>query len=117
MTQNKKLIQQMPEMLHQFELLLRSGYNIKQSLDILVNDLSEPMSSEMGQIGQDIDNGQTVIQAFDAFLSRVPHADIDLFVATIRVQFDSRGNLADKFSFLNQVMAKRRLVPTGLDAS
>ena len=46
-------------------------------------------------------------QALDHWLARVPSDDLNLVVATIQVQLEIGGNLADKLNLLGQIMDKR----------
>jgi len=47
-------------------------------------------------------------KALDNWLEYSPNGDLDLFVATIKVQQEVGGNLADKLRLLNQILAHRK---------
>lgn len=101
--------QQMPELIHIFEVTLRSGYNIKQSLEIIAKDMDQPIAAEVQYLLDEMDGGEALVQLLDKWPIRTQNHDIDWLVATIKVQLEVGGNLADKLQLLSQIMAKRQL--------
>ena len=100
---------QIPMILRVFENTLRSGYNVAQCLEIIAKDLPGPAGTEAQQVLVELKDGTALPQALQNWLGRVPSPDLDLIVATILVQLEVGGNLADKFNLLAQVMNKRSL--------
>lgn len=103
------ITQQIPELIHIFEVTLRSGYNLKQSLEIMVKDMDQPLAAEVQYLLDEMSAGQTLVQVLDEWPIRTQNRDIDLLVATIKVQLEFGGNLADKLQLLSQIMGKRQL--------
>lgn len=101
--------EQMPLILRLFENCLRSGYNLVQSFDIIAKDLSEPASSQFGQLLTEIKGGTPLPAALSNWLNRFPSRDLDLMLATLQVQFEVGSNLADKLNLLAQIMSKRAI--------
>lgn len=99
--------QQIPLLLRNLENALRAGYSLKQAFEIVSRDLPAPMNTEANQLITDLDAGIALPQALDNWLQRIPSPDLDLLIATIRVQLEIGGNLADKFNLLAQIMGKR----------
>ncbi len=99
---------QIPELIHQLEVCLRAGYNLRQSLEIATKDLPEPFADEVQQVITNLEGGIALPAALDQWLERTPSADLDLLIATVKVQLEVGGNLADKFRLLGQIMEKRR---------
>ncbi|NUM48155.1 MAG: type II secretion system F family protein [Anaerolineales bacterium] len=97
-----------PALVHQMEVCLRSGYNIRQTLEIAAKDLPEPLATEIRQTLADLDGGTALPTALEHWLDRAPSPDLDWMLATIKVQLEVGGNLADKFRLLGQMMEKRR---------
>lgn len=109
MKQNSAIIKQIPQLIDQLELCLRSGYSLRQAFSILADDLQAPIAIELRWLAQTIDAGVALPSALDTLVARVPHGDMDLLVAAIKVQLEIGGNLADKLGFLGQLLAKRQL--------
>ena len=99
--------EQIPLILRIFENALRSGYSIGQGLEILSQDLPDPAKRDVQTVLTEIKNGTALLDALDHWLTRRPSEDLNLVVATVRVQLDVGGNLADKFQLLAQIMNQR----------
>jgi tight adherence protein B len=99
---------QIPELIHQMEVYLRSGYNLRQALEIAANDMPEPLATELKTTLTDLDGGTAFPAALDHWLTRAPDPDLDLMLATIKVQLEVGGNLADKFRLLGQIISRSK---------
>lgn len=102
---------QIPALIRQMEVGLRSGYNIRQALEIAAKDLPNPLAGEIHQTLLEINKGTPLPNALEHWLERSPSSDLDLMLATIKVQIEVGGNLADKFRLLGQIMEKRDIHP------
>lgn len=109
MNQTLEMVNQIPQLIHQLELALRSGYSLSQAFAMLGDDLPAPLGNELQRVANRLASGTSLPVALDQLVERVPHVDIDLLVATIKVQLEVGGNLADKLGFLLQLMAKRQI--------
>jgi tight adherence protein B len=94
-------------MLRIFENTLRAGYSLNQSLEILVKDLPAPVGEDIQKVLDETRQGVSLPEALDHWLARRPSEDLNLVIATLRVQFEVGGNLADKLNLLGQIMNKR----------
>jgi tight adherence protein B len=104
-----KFEQQLPELMRHLEVTLRSGYNIRQSFAIMVQDLPQPIAAEAKTISEALEGEAPLLPTLDSWVQRIPSPDLDLLVATIKVQLEVGGNLADKLKFLQQLLAQRQL--------
>jgi len=109
MNSRKDFESQLPLLLRVFENSLRSGYSIRQSLEIIAQELPAPASEQVQQTVDELAANTPMPEALEHWLQRMPSPDLDLVIATIHVQRESGGNLADKFNLLAQIMAKRTL--------
>jgi tight adherence protein B len=101
--------QQIPLLIRHLEVALRSGYNVKQSFEMIARDMPAPASSEAQFVVDQWNEGQKGMQIFENWLARTPSRDLDLVIAAIRVQLEIEGNLADILQLLAQIMEKRTL--------
>ena len=101
---------QLEEFLHMMEVSLRSGYNIRQSLEIICNDGSAPLVAVVQPLLDDLDGGTPLPDVLDNWLARQPTRDLDMIVGAFHVQFESGGNLANKLQFLAQLLPKLKHV-------
>lgn len=101
---------QLQEFLHLMETSLRSGYNIRQSLEIIAKDGSKPLVTAVQQLLAEIDSGLPLLDTLDNWLQRQPSLELDLIVASFHVQLESGGNLANKLLFVSQLLPKLKRV-------
>lgn len=101
---------QLEEFLHIMEVSLRSGYNVRQSLEIIVNDGSEPLAATVQPLLDELDAGIALPDVLDNWLARQPGLVLDMIVAAFHVQFEAGGNLANKLQFLSQLLPKMKHV-------
>ena len=103
----KQFDMQMPLVLRVFENALRSGYNIVQSLDMIATEVPEPAGKEARRVADETRSGTPLPEALNHWLERVPSNELNLLIATLRVQLETGGNLADKLQLLSQIMTRR----------
>jgi tight adherence protein B len=101
---------QIPEFLHVMEVALRSGYSLKQGLEMVAKDMNGRMAAEAQQIIDDLKSGVALPMALDQWLLRCPSRDLDLVIAAIGVQLESGGNLANKFQFIADILSRLKRV-------
>ena len=107
--QAKQLEKQIPLLLRLLENALRSGYNVQQSFQLATEELSFLAQEDVKQVVADFKAGKPFQTVLSDWLDHAPSADLDLLVATIRVQMEVGGNLADKLNLLGQILEKRTL--------
>lgn len=100
--------EQVPEFLRVMEVALRSGYSLRQALEMVAEDMSDPMASEAGAVAAEVAGGMPLPKALEAWRGRNPSRHLDLVVAVMGVQFEVGGNLADKLSLIGQVIPRLR---------
>ena len=100
--------EQVPLLIRNLENCLRSGYSVFQCFEIIAKDMPEPVRSDAQWIVDEVTGGKSWPDVLDNWLTRTPSHDLDLVVATIRVQLEIGGNLADKLNLLGQIIAKRK---------
>lgn len=101
--------QQLPEFLRMMEVALRSGYSLRQALEMVTEDMDNPLAAEVQQVVAALQSGTPLPQALAQWLARTPSRELDLIVATIGVQLEVGGNLADRFQFMSQLLPKLQL--------
>lgn len=109
MTTTTTFDREIPMMIRVMENALRSGYSVKQAFETLAKDLPGAVGDEAERVVSELESGVAFPDALDHLLGRVPSPDLDLIIATMRVQLEIGGNLADKLQLIGQIMSKRRL--------
>lgn len=98
--------QQLQQFLHIMETSLRSGYNIRQSMEIVCKDGRPALVAEVQQLLTELDAGDALPDVLERWRVRRPSLALDIIVAGFQVQFESGGNLANKLLFLSQLLPK-----------
>jgi tight adherence protein B len=109
MTTTAAFDKQIPLFIRNFEVALRTGYNVKQAFEMIAKDMPDPASSEAQWVINQWNDGKKFTQISEIWLMRTPSHDLDLVIAAMRVQQEVEGNLADTLQLLAQIMEKRTL--------
>lgn len=113
MTSTAAFDRQLPLLIRNVEVALRTGYSVKRAFEIVAQDMPAPASTEAQWVVAQWDSGQDYAQIFADWLRRTPSHDLDLLLAAMRVQIEVQGNLADTLQLLAQIMAQRTLKARG----
>jgi len=103
----EKFDKQIPLMLRTLENALRGGYSLVQAFEKVASDVPAPLGGDAGKLVNDLKGGQDMEKSLSSWYQRTPSADLDLVLATLRVQFETGGNLADKLNLLGQILEHR----------
>lgn len=98
----------MLDLLRQLENALRSGYNLVQAFEIAAKDLPPAISNELKTLLEALRQETPLPVALEQWVARTSIVGVDWLVATLQVQFEVGGNLADKLLLLSQIMTKHR---------
>lgn len=103
----KRMEQQFPVALDIFVRALRSGHPIAAAIDLLTQEMSDPIGSEFGLIADEVSYGADLTDAIDAMADRWDLEDIRMFVVSLSVQLETGGNLAEILENLSEVIRAR----------
>jgi tight adherence protein B len=99
--------EQVPEILTLLVGGLRAGYGLSQSLEMLVDNLPAPASTEFARVMRAVELGLPIQQALDEMATRVGTDDIALVVTAINAQYEMGGNLAQVLETIGQTVRDR----------
>lgn len=86
---------------------LRAGYSTSQALEVISNEMPEPISEEFGRVVLELQLGVPFDTAMDNLLRRMPSADMDLVVTAMSVQREVGGNLAEVLDAITFTIRER----------
>ena len=86
---------------------LRSGLSLMQTIQIVVDEMPNPLSQEMNLILSEQRVGVPVEKAFQNFAERINLEDIEMFVTSIIVLRETGGNLAETFDTIVNTIRER----------
>ncbi len=103
----KLLEKQFPTALDVLVRGLRAGYPITGALELVVSELPDPLSSELGLVLAEMNYGYALRDALANLAERVQTADINMFVVSVSIQTETGGSLADILDGLSRVIRER----------
>lgn len=86
---------------------LRAGYPINSALELVVSELPDPLSSELGLVLAEMNYGYALRDALINLSNRVQTPDLGMFVVSVSIQTETGGSLADILDGLSRVIRDR----------
>ena len=87
--------QQLPDVLTLIAGALRAGWGLQQSVDLVVEQMAPPVSTEFARAQTEIRLGRAVEDALESVAERTQSMDFTWAVTAIGIQRDVGGNLAE----------------------
>lgn len=102
-----RLEQQLPEALDLITRALRSGHSFSSSLQMIGEEMSQPIANEFAIVSDEINFGVSLQQALANLSERVPITDLRYFVVAVLIQRESGGNLTEVLANLSRLIRDR----------
>ncbi|MFC3174039.1 type II secretion system F family protein [Novosphingobium bradum] len=103
----KRIEQQFPVALDIFVRALRAGHPIASALEMLTEEMADPIGSEFGLVADEVSYGADLKDALQAMADRWDNDDLRMFVVSLSVQSETGGNLAEILENLADVIRAR----------
>jgi tight adherence protein B len=86
---------------------LRSGLSLVQAVQIVVEEMPDPLSQEMNLLLSEHRLGLSIEESFLNFAKRIDSEDIEMFVTAVIVLRETGGNLAETFDTIVSTIRER----------
>jgi tight adherence protein B len=86
---------------------LRSGLNIPQALQLVSEEMPNPVAQEFGLVLREQKVGVPLEDALTALAQRIPNEDVDIFVTSVNILRETGGNLAETFDTITNTLRER----------
>lgn len=103
----KRFEEQFPVALDIFVRGLRAGHPVTSALDLLVEEMPDPIGSEFAMVVAEISYGYDLRDALNNMAKRVQTTDVQMFTVCVSIQAETGGNLADILDGLSRVIRER----------
>lgn len=103
----KKFEEQFPVALDIFVRGLRAGHPVTSALDLLVEEMPDPIGSEFAMVIAEVSYGYDLRDALNNLAKRVQTTDVQMFTVCVAIQAETGGNLADILDGLSRVIRER----------
>jgi tight adherence protein B len=96
-----------PEAIELLARAVRAGHAFTTALELIANELAEPVSGEFRKLFEEQKFGLPVRDALLNLAERVPIVDVKFFVTAVMLQRETGGNLAEILDKLSYVIRER----------
>ncbi|MBG6223031.1 MULTISPECIES: type II secretion system F family protein [unclassified Janthinobacterium] len=103
----KKIEAQLPEAADFLARALRAGHSFSNVLQMVGDELNEPISGEFRMAHEEINYGVPMNEALQNLAARIPLTDLRYLVIAVLVQRESGGNLAEVLVSIARIIRAR----------
>jgi tight adherence protein B len=111
-----KFVLQMVDGLSLMSNSLRSGLNVPQALQLVTEELPNPISQEFNLVLSQNKLGTTLEEGLSNLSVRMPHDDIEMFTTAVNILKETGGNLAETFDSISFTIRERIKVESKIAA-
>ena len=103
----RKFETQLPEALDLITRALRSGHAFSSALQMVGDEMTEPVAGEFRIVHDEVNFGIELQQALTNLSVRVPLTDLRYFIVSVLIQRESGGNLTEVLGNLSRLIRER----------
>ena len=103
----QKFEERFPEAIDTLARAVRAGHAFTTALEMIANEVSEPVAGEFRKLFEEQKYGMPVRDALMNLVDRVPLVDVKFFVTAVMLQRETGGNLAEILDKLANVIRER----------
>lgn len=96
-----------PDAIDTLARAVRAGHAFTTALEMITNEIAEPIAGEFRQLFEEQKFGMPVRDALLNLTERVPSVDVKFFVTAVMLQRETGGNLAEILDNLSYVIRER----------
>jgi tight adherence protein B len=102
-----RIEQQLPDAADFIARALRAGHSFSNVLQIVGNELPEPLSGEFRTAREEINYGVPMNEALHGMAARIPLTDLRYLIIAVLIQRESGGNLAEILGNISGIIRAR----------
>lgn len=103
----KQLTSQLPDVFEIMAQALRAGHSLASALEVVHDQLPDPVSSEFGRVFHEQNLGIKIEDAMLSMAERVDSLDVKFFVTAVLIQRQTGGDLAEVLEKIGGVIRER----------
>lgn len=102
-----KFTRQLPEALDLISRALRSGHSLASGINLVAEELSDPIAKEFGRVYEAQNLGLPLEEALEELAGRMPNLDLRFFVTAVVLQRQTGGDLAEILDKIGHLVRER----------
>jgi tight adherence protein B len=99
---------QFPDVLDNLVSCFKTGYGLNRAVQQVAENFHDPWGTEFSKMAVETSLGSATEDILSNLQRRIPTADVDLFVASLLIQKDTGGNLAEMLGNLSTTCRERQ---------
>jgi len=103
----KRLTNQLPDVFEIMAQALRAGHSLASSLEVVHEQLPDPVGTEFGRVFHEQNLGIKIEDALSSLADRVDSLDVRFFVTAVLIQRQTGGDLAEVLDKIGSVIRDR----------
>lgn len=104
----KDFEEQLADMVGVIANAVKAGNSVQQALELVVEEFSDPMASEVAEVMHELRVGTALDAAMRNWIERMPNDDLEIFGIALIIQRQSGGNLSEILDNLADTMRQRK---------
>ena len=102
-----RFAEQLPDAVEIIVRGIRVGYPVSVALDLVAQEMPDPIGSEFGMTADEISFGQNIKSAMENLHRRVGQDDLQFLIVAVNIQTQTGGNLAEVLLRLSRLIRSR----------
>jgi tight adherence protein B len=107
MLRMKKAAAQFSDVLDAMVNAFKTGFGFSRAVQMVADNFDDPWGTEFGKMAAEMNLGASQEDALYSLASRMPSADVDLFVTGLLIQKETGGSLAELIGNLSKTIRDR----------
>ncbi|MBS1983985.1 MAG: type II secretion system F family protein [Bdellovibrionales bacterium] len=95
---------------------MKSGLNVPQTLQIVVDEMKDPIRQEFNLVLSENKIGLSLEKAFENLGKRIPSEDVVMFVTSVNILRETGGNIAETFQTIVMTIRERMKLQSKISA-
>jgi len=95
---------------------IKAGLSVQQSMERVVENLSNPISQEFGLVLSQMRIGRSMGEALNELGMRIPRPDVQMFVTAVNILQETGGNMAETFATITYTVRERQKIEKKIEA-
>jgi tight adherence protein B len=112
----RAFLAQLPDTIALLASTVRAGHSLLQGFEQVAHESVEPTRSAIEQVVREIGVGASQSEAIERLAARFPSEDLDLIVASINVQYEVGGSLAQSLDDMAGTLRERQRIDGDIKA-
>lgn len=95
---------------------IKAGLSVQQCMERVAENMPNPISQEFGLVLSQMRIGRSMAESLNELGTRIPRADVQMFVTAVNILQETGGNLAETFATITYTVRERQKIEQKIEA-